>query len=149
MEMKGNPMNSGPTPIAFYRCITYDSAQGATVTIQFPTEKHWKITVKHIRIQLSDGNWEDPVGYLKFTLNGGDLKNFTVLNGGAPTGGAIVPIAFPDVPAQTSVFVPIRGNSLAGPSTFTPTILDSQFQTVQLTRLYLCFILSEDDGKTI
>lgn len=132
--------------IKFHRCITFDSAQNSTVGIPFASEKHWKLIISHVRIQLADGNWEDPAGYLKFEIDGGSFKNFTILNGTYSSDGSVLPLIAPDLASSCRSPWPLRGSSLSGKTTLTPSVLDSQYQPVALSRLYLCMIIVEDDG---
>ena len=142
----GTPGMSIVKPGLFQRDVAFDSAQGSQINIDFPKETQWKILIRHIRIELDDGNWEIPVGYIRFDLNGGNFKSFLVTTKQNGNDG-ICPISFPDISEKAKVLTTLRGKSNAGRSTFTPKVLDRQFTEVQFSSLYLIFTIFEEDGN--
>lgn len=131
----------------FDRFISFDSAVGKSIKIDFNGVKNWVAIVNHVHFCLPVGVYEDQNAYLLIT-GSSILTNSTVTQLQRKPDGALLPIMFPTDPKLSRVKAYLKGR-YEGPDELTFTILDRDLKEVTTARVVVHLHVFNDTGKIL
>jgi len=131
----------------FDRFISFDSAVGKNIKIDFAGVKNWVAIVNHVHFCLPEGTYEDQNAYLLIT-GSSIFTNSTVTQLQRKPNGALLPIMWPTSITTSRIKAYLKGR-YEGPDELTFMILDRDLKEVPVARLIVHLHVFNDVGKVL
>lgn len=126
--------------IPLEKWIHFNSQYGKSIDVSFSTAEPWIARVLAVHLTPADGEWQSSTAFLHITTTANTTYSLSTYSKSKPM-GIILPIICHEGAYKCKAYY--RG-ALQGTDTLTFTILDGDFQEVELSKLTVTMLIAQE-----